>query len=90
LHRKPERLFVGIRYVAEQSELEKENAKLREQIAGLEKAMAEAKTTQASARPSKSREQAEAVRAILDKDGKITKEQLDLHHYRTRPNSARR
>ena len=57
-------------------ELEKENAKLKEQIAGLEKALAEAKTVQASARPSKSREQAEQVKAILDEKGVITKDEL--------------
>lgn len=57
-------------------ELEKENTKLKEQIAGLEKALADAKAQTATARPSKSREQAEQVKAILDKDGKITKEQL--------------
>ena len=59
-----------------QTELEKENQKLKDQIAGLEKALAEAKAQTASAKPSKSREQAVAVQAILEKDGKITKEQL--------------
>ena len=63
--------------MANLKEMEKENAQLKEKIAGLEKALAEAKTIQASTgRPSKSRAQAEQVKAILDRDGKITKEQL--------------
>ncbi len=57
-------------------ELEKENARLKEQVAGLEKRIQERQAQAGSSRPSKSREQAEAVKAILDKDGKITKEQL--------------
>lgn len=57
-------------------ELEKENARLKEQVAGLEKRIAEVQAQSQTSRPSKSREQAEQVKAILDKDGKITKEQL--------------
>lgn len=57
-------------------ELEKENQKLREQVAGLEKRVQELQAQSVASRPSKSREQAEAVKAILDRDGKITKEQL--------------
>src|SRR5579872_182270 len=57
-------------------ELEKENATLRAQVEGLTKRVKELEELRAAARPSKSREQAEKVKAILDRDGKITKDQL--------------
>jgi hypothetical protein len=57
-------------------ELEKENQKLREQIAGLQHRVKELEETKAASAPSKSRLQAEAVKAILDKDQLITREQL--------------
>lgn len=57
-------------------ELEKENAALKEQVEGLTKRIKELEEQKATARPSKSRVQAEQVKAILDKAGFVTKEQL--------------
>lgn len=57
-------------------ELAAENAKLKEQVAGLQKRIAELEAQQVSAAPSKSRQQAEAVKKVLDEKGVITKAEL--------------
>lgn len=57
-------------------EMEKRIAELEAQNAGLLKRVEELQAAASVAKPSKSREQALAVQTILQKDGRITKEQL--------------
>ena len=57
-------------------EMERENLKLKEQVAGLQKRIAELEAQKASATPSKSRQQAEAVADLLSKNGIVSKKEL--------------
>ncbi len=62
--------------MASPKELAVENAKLKEQVAGLQKRIAELEAQKAAAKSSKSRDQAEAVAQLLSKNGVISKDEL--------------